>query len=142
MRSIVVTLLLVSLAHAGPKNGEQARAANQTAFQRALVPLKVKPIQLAATVVDPSKPLEPGGVVVAASSHQSAGDVFVVDARQNVFRVVRVGGTLGKFSVSVCHAGPVRAYSLRYGIPPGHTYKGELKVAYDTYDLAEENSCR
>ena len=142
MRSIAITMLLVSLAHAGPKNGEQARAANQTAFQRALVPLKVKPIQLTATVVDPSTPLESGGVVVGASSHQREGAVFVVDAKQNVFRVVRVGGTLGKFSVVVCHAGPVRAYSLRYGIPPGYTYKGEIKVAYDTYDLALENSCR
>lgn len=142
MRSIVVTMLLVSLAHAAPKNGEQARAANQTAFQRALVPLKVKPIQLAATVVDPSKPVEPGGVVVGASSHQSEEAVFVVDAKQNVFRVVRAGRTLGKFSVVVCHAGPVRAYSLRYGIPPGYTYKGEIKVTYDTYDLALENSCR
>jgi hypothetical protein len=146
MRAVLLVLFAWSLtAHADAKKVSRAQAvkANQQAFDRALAKRKLQRTTLTGSRVTGAPATAEGTVVVTLSSHGPSDEpVFVVDANKQVFRVIRAPRKLGRVRVTVCHAGPVARYAMQFAVPPGHTYKGELKLTYDASEIWEQNSCR
>ncbi len=149
MRALVVLLLLAGVASAQKKapSPKQAKAANKTAFEKALGKLKVKQIKLATVPAEPEESTDDahfvGNVVMDRNGHHDP--TFVVDDKKGVFRVVRKMNTVGRVKEKVCHAGPmqpVRVKRTRFDVPKGHAYKGDLEVSYDAFVIDEQNGCR
>ena len=143
-RAVVLVLLLASVAHAQKKapTPAAAKAANETAFQRALGKLKLKSIKLASVPADPEESVSDAHFV---GNVVDRDPTFVVDANKGVYRVVRKINTVGRVKVRVCHAGPrpqIRVKRLRFDVPTGHTFKGDVEVSYDAFVLDEQNTCR
>ena len=147
-RVLVVLLLLAGVAHAQKKpSPKQAKAANKTAFEKALAKLEVKPIKLATMPADHEEATDDTHFVgnVVSDRNGKNDPTFVVDKQKGVFRVVRKINTVGRVTERVCHAGPVplvRVKRTRFDVPPGHTFKGDVEVSYDAYVIDEQNTCR
>ena len=150
-RAVALVLLLVFAAAASaqkkPPSPRQAKAANKTAFERALGKLKLKAVKLASVPADPeestSESFFVGNVVFDQNGHHDP--TFVVDANKHVYRVVRKINTLGRVKESVCHAGPVqpiRVKRTRFDVPKGHAFKGDVEVTIDAWVIDEQNTCR
>ena len=147
IRALLVLVMLAGTAAAQKKSPKQAKAANKTAFEKALAKLKVKQIKLATVPADPEESTSDaffvGNVVFDKGGHHDP--TFVVDATKGVFRVVRKPNPVGRVKEPVCHAGPVvpiRVKRTRFDVPKGHTFKGDVEVSYDAYVLDEMNTCR
>ena len=137
-------LALATAAHAQKKapTPAAAKAANETAFQRALAKLKLKAIKLPSVPADPQESV---GETHFIGNVVDRDPTFVVDANKGVYRVVRKITTIGRVKVRVCHAGPprqLRVKRLRFDVPSGHTFKGDVEVSYDAFVLDEQNTCR
>ena len=143
-RALLIVLLVASPATAQNKAGspKQAKAANSSAFAKALGKLKLKTIKLATMPADPEE---------ATSETMFVGNVldvdptFVVGASQDVYRVVKKMTTIGRVKQNVCHAGPVkpiRVKRTRFDVPKGHTFQGDVEVAFDGFVVDEQNTCR
>ena len=147
-RVLCILLLLVGVASAQKaKTPKQAKAANKTAFEKALAQLKVKEIKLAAVPADPEESTADahfvGNVVMDKSGHHDP--TFVVDAQKGVFRVVKKMTTIGRVKENVCNKGPVvtlRVKRTRFDVPKGHTFKGDVEVRFDGFVVDEQNTCR
>lgn len=146
--SLVFLLLAATVsAQKRPPTPAQAKAANKTAFARALGKLKLKPIKLATVPADPEETTDEahfvGNVVFDKNGHHDP--TFVVGPSKDVYRVVRKITTIGRVKQRVCHAGPVlpvRVKRTRFDVPPGHTFAGDVEVSFDAYVLDEINTCR
>jgi hypothetical protein len=143
-RVLVVLVLLAGVAHAQKKlSPKQAKAANKTAFEKALAKLEVKQIKLATMPADHEEATDDTHFVGNVVSNNAP--TFVVDKQKGVFRVVRKMNTVGRVTERVCHAGPVplvRVKRTRFDVPKGHTFKGDVEVSYDAYVIDEQNTCR
>lgn len=148
-RVLVLIVLLASTAMAQKKPGtpKQAKAATEAAFTKALAKLKLKPIKLASVPADPEESVGDtmfvGNVVYDQNGHHDP--MFVVDANKAVFRVVKKMTTIGRVKQNVCHAGPVkpiRVKRTRFDVPKGHTFQGDVEVAFDGFVVDEQNTCR
>jgi len=148
-RVILALVLLAGVAGAQKKlpSPKQAKAANKTAFEKALGKLKLKEIKLATVPADHEESTDDahyvGNVVFDKNGHHDP--TFVVGASKDVYRVVRKITTRGRVKEPVCHAGPVppvRVKRTRFDVPKGHTFKGDVEVSYDAYVLDETNTCR
>jgi len=150
-RSVVAVLCLVTAVASAQKSKavspKQAKAANKTAFEKALAKLKLKPITLAAVPADPDESADEthfvGNVVFDQNGHHDP--TFVVDANKDVFRVVRKINTIGRAKENVCNAGPVkpiRVKRTRFDVPKGHAFKGDVEITFDAYVIDEQNTCR
>ena len=148
-RVLCILLLLTGVAGAQKKSPspKQAKAANKTAFEKALAKLAVKQIKLAAVPADPEESTADehfvGNVVMDRSGHHDP--TFVVDAQQGVFRVVKKMTTVGRVKEKVCNAGPMtplRVKRTRFDVPKGHTFKGDVEVRFDGWVIDEQNTCR
>lgn len=147
VRVLLVLMMLTGTAAAQKKSPAQAKAANKTAFERALAKLAVKQIKLAAVPADPEESTGDshfvGNVVHDKLGHHDP--TFVVDRRKTVFRVVRKPNTIGRVTHRVCRAGaivPLRVKRTRFDVPKGHTFKGDIEVGYDAYVVDEQTTCR
>ena len=148
-RVLCILLLLTGVAGAQKKtpSPKAAKAANKTAFEKALAKLSLKPIKLSPVPADPEESVSEehfvGNVVMDKNGHHDP--TFVVDAQKGVFRVVRKMNAVGRVKENVCHAGPVqpvRVKRTRFDVPKGHVYKGDLEVSYDAFVIDEQNGCR
>jgi hypothetical protein len=148
-RVLVLLVLLAGVANAQKKapSPKQAKAANKTAFERALAKIKVKQIKLATVPADPEESVDEthyvGNVVFDKNGHHDP--TFVVDENKGVFRVIRKMNTVGRVKENVCHAGPVppvRVNRTRFDVPKGHTFKGDIEVSYDAFVIDKQNTCR
>jgi hypothetical protein len=148
-RAFLILVLLAGVASAQKKgpSPKQAKAANKTAFEKALGKLEVKQIKLATVPADPEESTDDthfvGNVVMDRNGHHDP--TFVVDKQKGVFRVVRKMNTVGRVKENVCHAGPVqpvRVKRTRFDVPKGHTFKGDVEVSYDAFVIDEQNGCR
>jgi hypothetical protein len=148
-RVLFTLVLLAGLAHAQKKapTPKQAKAANKTAFEKALAKLEIKQIKLATVPADHEEATDDahfvGNVVMDRNGHHDP--TFVVDKQKGVFRVVRKMTTVGRVTERVCHAGPVppiRVKRTRFDVPKGHTFKGDVEVSFDGYVIDEQNTCR
>ena len=146
---LALVFLLAGAARAQKKlpSPKQAKAANQTAFAKALGKLKLKEVKLASVPADHEESTDDahyvGNVVFDKNGHHDP--TFVVGASKDVYRVVRKITTRGRVKEPVCHAGPVRPIRVkrtRFDVPSGHTFKGDVEVSYDAYVLDETNTCR
>lgn len=147
-RALCIFVLLAGAAHAQKaKSPAAAKAANKTAFERALAKLKVKQIKLAVVPADPEESTDDGhfvgNVVMDRNGHHDP--TFVVDGQKGVFRVVKKMTTIGRVKERVCNAGPVqplRVKRTRFDVPKGHTFKGDVEVRFDGFVVDEQNTCR
>lgn len=146
MRLLVVVLVLCSLPVAAePRKvtAEQAVRVNKQSFDRALAKRKLERIKLAASPAAAQQVTDARAVVLTLFSNARDDEpVFVVDENKQVFRVIRAPKKLGRVPITVCHAGPVSRAMVQFALPAGHTYQGELKLAYDAYELWPQNTCR
>ena len=149
MRSLLILVLLAGVASAQKRapSPKQAKAANKTAFEKALAKLKVKQIKLATVPADHEEATGDahfvGNVVMDKNGHHDP--TFVVDEQKGVFRVVRKMTAVGRVNERVCHAGPaapIRVKRTRFDVPKGHTFKGDVEVSYDAFVIDEQNTCR
>jgi hypothetical protein len=144
---VLVMLAGTAAAQKKPSSPKAAKAANKTAFAKALAKIRVKENKLATVPADHEESTDDahyvGNVVHDKNGHHDP--TFVVAADKGVFRVVRKLTTVGRVKERVCHAGPVvpvRVKRTRFDVPKGHTFKGDVEVGYDAYVLDEINTCR
>jgi len=147
--ALIVALLWSTMAGAQKKgpSATQAKAANEAAFKKALAKLKMKPVVLSSVPAEPDEgPSDAwfiGNVVFDRNGHHDP--TFVVDGNKGVFRVVKKLLTVGRVKARVCHAGPqrpIRVKRTRFDVPSGHTFKGDIEVAFDAVVLDEQNTCK
>lgn len=150
-RAVILLLCLGSSIASAQKpkatSPKAAKAANKSAFEKALAKVKLKQIKLAAVPADPEESVADshyvGNVVVDRNGHHDP--TFVVAANKDVFRVVRKITTIGRVKENVCIAGPVkpiRVKRTRFDVPAGHTFQGDVEVSYDAFVIDEQNTCR
>lgn len=143
IRALLLVAALATAAHAQkPRSPAQARAATTSAFTKALGKLKLKTIKLAAMPADPE---ESTGDTMFVGNVVDVDPTFVVDGTKGVFRVVKKMTTIGRVKQNVCKAGParpIRVKRTRFDVPAGHTYKGDVEVAFDGFVIDESNTCR
>ena len=143
---VALLTLLASTALAAPKTEAQVAAANAKAFDAALAKKKVAVLVLKEELREhdmyagsaPAPASAAGHVDLVVNAGWNAEEIaFVVDAKHGVYRLRRAPKVVAKIEEHLgCRAaifagGRGWTDHVRYALPAGYTYKGELDVAYD-----------